>query len=112
MESDDGYTFDYETVWDHVENGPGHEYPTYEHRQSDFEGKMEPRPPTENELKFLRHIARRLRLRIGLLTFILFFLLFPIWEFYFAKKYDIFLYFFLPCFFIFMCLFFLEDVYI
>ena len=65
MESDDGYTFDHEEVRDHGEKGPGHEYPTYEHRQSDFEGKMAPRPPTENELTYLRHLAWWIRLKIG-----------------------------------------------
>ncbi len=98
MDSEDGY--DYRDLRDDGEaHGLDHEYPTYEHRQNDFEGKMEPRPPTENELKFLRHIARRLRIRMGLLTFISFFLLIPIWELYFAKLYDTFLYFSLPSFF-------------
>lgn len=65
MDLDDEHTLDYKEVRDSGQKGPGHEYPTYEHRQSDFDGKMAPRPPTENELKYLRHLAWWIRLKIG-----------------------------------------------
>ncbi len=75
-----------EAVREYAEiNGPGHEYPTYEHRQSDFEGKMEPRPPTENELTYLRHLAWWLRLKIGWVLPTLFLLLNnPFWYFIYS----------------------------
>jgi len=69
MDLDDIPELDSESIEDTEDKGPGHEYPTYEHRQSDFEGKMEPRPLTENELKFLRHLSRRLNLRAGIFVF-------------------------------------------